>query len=266
MRRKHNKRRNNKLHKFLVIGIFALLFVMASGYAILTQDLFVKGNASIVPMGSEYILSIQENNMNQYGLYYDSDSLEHYYAGKNNIQNYITFADKNWRIISFSDEGIKIMLEYSLSTNNNWHSSRLLATTWPKSTALTTLSTWYTNNLNNYSKYIVQNPSWEAGTVSSNKLNIVSTSSKYSSSPIGLISSPEFNRSISGSSWVTGSSNQWTMNKVYLSAKAVYINASGKLSSASLTTKYCARPVVVLKNDIHILGNGSQTDPFRIVG
>lgn len=266
MRKKHNKRKSNKNKKLIIIVSSVLLLFMASGYALLTQNLFVKGNASIVPPGMEYILSIQGENMNQYGLFYDSSTEEHYYTGKNNIQNYITFADKNWRIISFSDEGIKIMLDYSLSTNSNWHSSRSLTATWTKSAILTTLNTWYKNNLSGYSEYIVQNPSWEVGTVSSNKLNIVSRSSKYSSSSIGLITSPEFNRSISGSSWVTGSSNQWTMNKVYLSSKAVYINTSGKLSSASLTTKYRTRPVIILKNDVHILGSGTQNDPFRIVG
>ena len=94
----------------------------------------------------------------------ESDKI-YFYRGNVN-DNYFSFAGKTWRILRLNSDGtIRLVLDGSAGTSR--YQSRNVPTTrtidgaisllnWENSTVYSTLNTWYTNNLNSYNDYIIQ--------------------------------------------------------------------------------------------------------------
>lgn len=128
---------------------------------------------------NEYKGEIQEGiqyttpaNANDSGLYSitnpNTGNSESLYFFRGNVQdNYVSFAGKTWRILRINGDGsVRLILDGSIGTSRyqstNVPSTRTIdkaieLLTWENSTVYSTLQTWYTNNLNSYNDYILQN-------------------------------------------------------------------------------------------------------------
>ncbi len=119
-RLRHRSRRRNKQRKVIIISICSLLLIMTVGYAAMQTNLEIKAKGNVIKKataGSDLVDKAGVVTSGD-GLYMDGYEENVYTYRGGNPNNYVTFNDEEWRIISAntSDNTIKIMrneiLEY----------------------------------------------------------------------------------------------------------------------------------------------------------
>ena len=111
--RRHRNRRRNKQRKIIIISICSILLFMTAGYAAMNTNLEinVKGNVIKKITGGEQLLETVNIITNGDGLYKDTYEENIYTYRGENPNNYVTFNNELWRIISVNtrDNTIKII-------------------------------------------------------------------------------------------------------------------------------------------------------------
>ena len=210
--------------------------------------------------------------------------------------NYITFNNEMWRIISINVDGsIKIMRNESLSdivfdssNSNNWDRPADIKKY---------LNGEYLNSIT-VNKDVIIPKSWSIGEVTSNDLAThISEENKVQSTSanVGLITASEYIRANSNieqcgttntnntnkttcltTNWmykiVPTNKHMWTLTP-YTNDNSVYeidntTNNAGNLGGLIVTSNYDvnAAPVLILSSDITLTGTGTSSDPYKIGG
>ena len=133
-RLRHRNRKRNKQRKILVISICSILLFMTAGYATMNTNLEInaKGNVVKKNTGGEQLLEMVDIVTTGDGLYKDSYEENVYTYRGATPNNYVTFNNELWRIISVntSDNTIKIIRNavlsdrvFDTSSNGRYNSS-----------------------------------------------------------------------------------------------------------------------------------------------
>ena len=224
------------------------------------------------------------------GLYKDEYEDRYFYRGKN-PNNYITFNNETWRIVSIESDGtIKIIRNESIG-DRVWDSSN--SNNWVRPSSLNTYlnGTYLTSTLNSAAQSQIVAKDWSIGPVTwaNNDLKgqINDENSQKWNGKVALITMSEYIRSNNNQSncktllqnqnnpsdctnttWMFNNDYWWTLSShVDNSSRvfAIYPSGYGPNSHGAMNTTTAIRPSVYLSSDIKITGgNGSSSSPYQI--
>ncbi len=158
------KRNRNKRRKFIILGMVCILCVMSAGYAAFQTNLNISVKGNIKDYNAAWQLKKNVVDSGD-GLYKDNYEEDRYVYKGGNPDNYITFNNELWRIISVeSDDTLKIMKKDSIgnfgfdypSNQNNWSNPVSLNSY---------LNNSYYSSLSEISKNLIQTHEWNIGFV-----------------------------------------------------------------------------------------------------
>ena len=106
MRRRITRIQRKKQRKLIIITSLSLLFVLTTGYAAFQTNLNITAKGNItdkehIIMGGLKVYTTREND----GLYKDMYEEGKYIYKGGNPNNYITFNNEMWRILSIENNG-----------------------------------------------------------------------------------------------------------------------------------------------------------------
>ena len=225
--------------------------------------------------------------------------------------NYVSFGGNLWRILQIDEDGnLRLILNTSIGSSQYNTTSTISSDDeietilgYANSSAKTTLDTWYTSNLSDYSEYIVDskfcnNFTYETKTSSGasndvyyfqSYLNVGVDAALYSPSltcptsstftnKIGLISAEEVvlaggaYRKDNTSYFLYSSSAFWTLSPGYADSNqnnggVFFVDSTGALTDWSrslLTASYALRPVITINGNLDMVGDGTVSNPYRL--
>lgn len=233
--------------------------------------------------------------VNDEGLILDVDDNGNTFYFRGNVKNnYVEFAGKLWRIVRINGNGtIKLVLNSGIGNsviyNAELTNDRLdKLKKYSETKVMNLLNEWYDNNLKEYDKYIVQskyciNTNFEGENLANYfRINISNIPTfnclgTKNNSKIGLLTVDEiiyagatinepnqyyylYNTDIQ-SSW-------WTLSPAKDSVEGLYyyeISADGKINSTSTgESSRIIRPVINLKKNVEMVGNGTEDNPYKL--
>ena len=203
----------------------------------------------------------------QDGLYYlkrNNEENTFYFRGTN-VNNNITFANKEWKIVRINKDGsIKLLLNDSIgtSTYNNID---------------TTLNTWYNSNIkgSDYEKYVVQDNycndttlSYKRVTSNKPKLKCNNTTKKN----IGILSVDEvmlsnaIYNSTTKTSYLDSSINTYTLTPAQTNNDVFSFGGTKQISIVNKTDTLGIRPTITITKDANLSGEGSTSNKYKVTG
>ena len=228
------------------------------------------------------------------GLYADEyENGKYTYKGAN-PNNYITFNDEMWRIISVENDGtIKIMRNESIG-NQIWHSENI--NDWETSDIKTYLNGEYLSSITTNQDKIVSH-TWSIGAVTYDNSDLAGqiadeNNTQSQSASIGMITASEYlrantnkeqceNMNINNTNITTCKTTNWMFSIVpsndYLwtiSPRASYgtgvfcvvgdSSSAGRLVSHNAINSVGVSPALYLSSDITLSGTGESSNPYVI--
>lgn len=254
----------------LLLSFSFFILFLSSSYAILSENLQVKGVATVSysgPKGGDYIIDsvgegvggLQDSENGDGSLIFNGTTSEA-------VTNFIRIPNDTvlWRVVSIdADKNLKIVRNFDSSLSSVYGNSN-----WASSTILQSLNNFYQQNLSGISDLIVQNPTWQLSIAKNSDPTVVTFTGTYTSSPIGLLrndeiaASGEVANNGNATSWVN-MGNCWTMT--IISNKKAWMSQAGKFSNANLSSSANYRPVIYLKSSVLFSsGTGTESDPFIV--
>ena len=229
----------------------------------------------------------EEAATNDEGLISDLDDygVTYYFRG-NVTNNYFNFAEKRWRIVRINgDNTIRLILDEQVSTMEQFAGEEGEY----NSVAISkSLDEWYNSNLSNYDKYIVENKFCYDYNLSTDKTVynaytrvVVSNTPSFNcegkviSKNIGLLSVDEaiyaglmVNRSNTSNYLYNSGLNEWwtiTPSTNEYGFNIFIVKNDGAITSVNSRNVKSLRPVINLSSYIHIEGNGTKENPYKII-
>ena len=227
------------------------------------------------------------------GLYEDTYEEGRYiYKGKN-VNNYITFNNEVWRIVSIEpDKTIKIMRNASIG-DIAWDEGggTYGSNNWARPADLNTYlnGSYLTGTLNATAQSQIVPKDWSIGSVTydnndladqindekatkwSGKVALVTASeyirSNSNQSSCGTHSLNQSNyRSCKNTTWMFNNTNWWTLSPVAGSPNGVFsVRSGGFFNNLGANDTYAVRPAVYLSSSVQIIGgNGSSSSPYTL--
>ncbi len=194
--------------------------------------------------------TVQDDLDNVDGLYFDEFTEEYYFKG-NVTNNYVSYAGRMWRIVSFHNKKIKLISQSVLEEAGS--KSYMDTLTYLEHTFYQDLSP------RNY----VLKDEYRTGNVSSIgsvDQMIAAESTSMTKRYVGLLSVSEYQRATGLSGNFMGQGTSWLLTRKNLSTG--YYLSSGQIIETSLTAPYTIRPVIVLNETMVYSGNGTLDDPY----
>lgn len=198
---------------------------------------------------------------NNSGLYKIDNN--YYYKGKV-TDNYLYYSARLWRIISFNDNGIKLITEDTQtsmvwSTENNYKNSYIY--NWLNITDKEH-SGIFINSLNNYKNYLIKH-SWCTDIVTKDNQTCNDTLNNY----VGLISIEEYLKAGGIESYLNNNNYFWTINAS--ENNIWYIFDKGGINDETNDDtgyhSYGVRPSIVLDVNTPLYkGDGTKDNPYII--
>ena len=187
----------------------------------------------------------------------------YYYKGKV-TDNYLYYSARLWRIISFNDNGIKLITEDTQtsmvwSTENNYKNSYIY--NWLNITDKEH-SGIFLNSLNNYKNYLIKH-SWCTDIVTKDNQTCNDTLNDY----VGLISIEEYLKAGGIESYLNNNNYFWTINAS--ENNVWYIFDKGGINDGTNDDtgyhSYGVRPSIVLDINTPLYkGDGTKDNPYII--
>ena len=221
------------------------------------------------------------------GLYADEyESGKYIYKGAN-PNNYITFNNETWRILSIEADGrIKIVRD-ELLPSRKWDSTN--SNNWDRPSDIKTyLNGEYLESITVNKDKIVPS-TWSIGgvTIGNNDLagQIASENGTQSQeASIGLITASEYLRANTNkeecgnfslnndnystcktTNWLFKNDYYWTISPYFSASYLVfYVDNDGDLNCDDSTYPYAVLPAITLSSDINLSGSGTAGDSYRI--
>ena len=256
-----------------------------------------KGNSSVTPPTPTTItpddlkeLVVTEGD----GLYVDEyESGKYTYKGVN-PNNYITFNNETWRIISIDSNGsIKIMRNESIGSQV-WDAGD--SNVWETSDIKTYLNGEYLSSITTNQDKILSH-TWSIGKVTGDNSDLVGqiadeNGTQSQSASVGMITVSEYlrantnteecgNLSINNTNNATCKTTNWMYNIVpsggylwtispfasisyYVFIVSGYASGAGRLNISSANSSRGVSPALYLSSDITLMGDGSEGNPYVI--
>ncbi len=204
----------------------------------------------------------------QDGLYYlkRNDDQDTFYFRGTNVNNNITFANKEWKIVRINKDGsIKLVLNDSIGTSTYTNID-------------TTLNTWYNSNIKtaDYEKYVVQDNYCNDTTlaykrvVTNNKPKLTCTSTTKKS--IGILSVDEVMlsnatyNSTTKTSYLDSSTTTYTLTPAQTNNDVFAFGGTKQISIVNKTNTLGIRPTITITKDAVLSGEGSTSNKYTITG
>ena len=195
MRRRKMKRQK----QIIIISSLCLLLCLCVGYAAFNTQISLKAKGNIKKVTAASKLRKLANAKSGDGLFADSDENGRYIFKGADPNNYITFNDEEWRIISVEyDDTIKIVRNASLEEKLPWDTENNLD--WSKSSLSKYLNETYVNSLVDFDSVVSHNFSVGAFTLTGDYSDvtlsdqIINENANYWSGKVGLLSVSEYLR------------------------------------------------------------------------
>jgi len=222
------------------------------------------------------------------GLYADEYEAGRYVYKGANPNNYITFNNEIWRIISVEKDGtLKIMKKDSIVTMS-WDTSD--SNNWARPATLNTyLNTEYYNSLSSEAQALIQTHSWGIGAITWNNKDLAaqiqSENGTTWSGNIGLMSASDAIRANTNTDQcgnlklnysnqstckttnyiVPTSGYLWTISPSASFTTSVFaVYSSSFVADNSALDDYGVLPALYLTPNITLEGEGTETDPYTI--
>ena len=225
------------------------------------------------------------------GLYKDEYEEGRYFYKGVNVNNYITFNNEVWRIVSIEpDKAIKIMRNASIG-DRAWDSSN--SNNWARPASLNTYlnGSYLTETLNATAQSQIVPKDWSIGAVTYDNNDLADQINDEKSTTwngkVALVTVSEYLRSNSNqsscgtfskindnystcqnSSWMYINDYWWTLSpRAGYSSFVFTVSSYGNVyaSSGASTTNYAVRPAVYLSSSVQITGgNGSSSSPYTL--
>ena len=239
-------------------------------------------------IGGDAILNNEEIVTNGDGLYKDEYEDRYFYRGKN-VNNYITFNNETWRIISIeSDKTIKIIKQESIG-DIAWDSSS--SNNWAKPATLNTYlnGSYLTSTLNSTAQNQIVAKNFGIGVVNINDTNLANSIKDENESiwngKVALITASEYIRTNSdqnncgtpkqlwedtngqcrNTTWTVINDEWWTLSPNDADIIFVVTTFGNLFNDYSQYSTDAVRPVVYLSSDVKITGgDGSQNNPYAL--
>ncbi len=178
-----------------------------------------------------------------------------YYKGIN-VDNYVYYSGRTFRIIDISD-GIR-MIDDETNTNIVWS----VESNYEKSYIHEWLNS-YLKTLKDYDLYLKEND-WCNKSVDIENYDCTNTINDY----VGLLSTEDYLQAGGKNSYLNNKTYYWTINQDN-EGKVFYVNNEGSINNISkkdeMYFSYGIRPVITLKEDVSVIaGDGSVDKPFII--
>ena len=228
------------------------------------------------------------------GLEKDQYECRYFFTGKN-PNNYVTFNEEKWQIISVECDGtIKIMRKAKLSATREWDTGGGTngLNDWNRPADLNTFlnNTYLKNRLDAISQSQIVSKDWGIGVVTWQNDDLVNqindeNSNKWSGK-VALITVSEYIRSNSNKSscgtfasynknyssclnttWMYNSNIfMWTLSPYNgVSSSVLNVYSNGSVAGLNANSARAIRPTVYLSSKIKITdGTGTSTDPYQI--
>ena len=228
------------------------------------------------------------------GIYKDLyESGRYIYKGAN-PNNYITFNNEQWRIISLEKDGTMKIMRVASIGDRTYDSSN--SNDWATSDLKTYLNGTYYNGLSNAAKSQIVEHDFAAGAgYWNNSINEISDltdqvnaeNEQLVKQKVGLATATEYLRSNSNTNfcrtiainnqyagtcrsttWMFNSADWWTMSaSASDTRRAFYVDSNGYLSGYSgsvVDNSYGVRPAVYLSSSVKLSGSGTSSNPYTI--
>ena len=221
------------------------------------------------------------------GLEKDPYECRYFFTGAT-PNNYITFNNETWRIVSVECDGTIKIMRNETTGNLKWDSSN--SNNWARPATLNTYlnETYLTSNLNNTAQSQIVAKDFSIGPVTYDNNDLADqindeNSSKWNGK-VALVTVSEYIRSNSNKSscgtfslnsdnsstcnntnWMYYSKDYWWTLSPHsgTSYPAFTVSYGGFVYSRSVSSSYGFRPAVYLSSDIQITGgNGSSSNPY----
>ena len=221
------------------------------------------------------------------GLYADEYEEGRYIYKGVNPNNYITFNNETWRILSIDSSGrIKIVRD-ELLPSRKWDSTN--SNQWDKPSEIKTyLNGEYLDSITVNKEKIVPS-TWSIGAVTYDNNDLAGqiadeNGTQSQESSVGLITASEYlrantNKELCGSNmlnndnystckttnWLFKGTNYWTISpRLSISNNVFSVDDYGLLLPRGVTLTYAVLPAITLSSDINLSGSGTAGDSYRI--
>lgn len=252
---KKSKRKLRKVEKiFLLVNIFVILGII--GFYAYRTYYYYKLSHTVLEnvLLKDKITSLDKIAFKDDGLY-EKDG--YFYFKGEDVDNYIYFSGRLFRIIDIDQKGIRIIEDETPSNlvwsiDGNFEDS--LVKKWLDD---------YLNTINDKDLFLEEN-TWCNESVTIDNYNCQNTIDSY----VGLLSTKDYLNAGGKSSYLNNETFFWTIN-TDSDGKVFYINDEGSINNLSKDDdnyfSYGIRPVITLKGDVILSsGEGTENDPYVI--
>ena len=226
-----------------------------------------------------------------------------YYFRGNVENNYISFAGFTWRIVRINEDGtIRIIMQDGINNNTSYQfnssSNNYTYMYYTNSNIKGVLENWYDVNIGNYNSYaskimigeyfceqakVTSSSNWTFGNASMEVYSSYQPNFKCTTdgnnkgivnASIGLLSYDEL---VYAGGYLAQPNSLYYLydNAYYLtmsptgfdgtSAVDWIVNYTGRISNSSVQNYSRLRPVMILKTDIQVIGNGTSSNPYVVI-
>lgn len=260
--------------QLVVIILFLIIFVvglnMKESYSekevidekVFLYDQLLKNNTII----EEEITKDKSINysIDDVGLYKENN----YYFFRGNVENnYIKINDEMWRIVAIlENKNIRIIKEDGINSNQLYkYNDDYSNYSYSYSVIYNELDTWYKDNLIDYDEYITEE---EYCVEYENGCLLIDTMKIGLLNEMDVIYAGGYRNSINDSFYLQNDNNWWIIAKEYDdfigSAFSGYVNNLGSIEMGFVDEEMTIRPVIHLKGDSSIIGEGTIDSPYEI--
>ena len=286
------RRKRRKQRKIIIITSLSLLFILTCGYAAFQTNLNITAKGNIVQ--KEITIDDLKNKVvtSGDGLYIDAYEVNRdIYKGRN-PDNYILLNDELWRIVAIESDGtLKVKRDEGLG-NRTWDASTTLGSNnWGRPSDINNyLNNQYYISLSDDTKSLITKHDFNIGPVilqnEDLRAQIQSENSVTWNGNVGLISLSDFLRANSNveicgnyklhfdnnsvckeTNWLVPNSSEWTISPYKNDVSIIYRIGSGGNPGYSHTVYSDANvaPIVYIRSDITLKGEGTKEEPYIIV-
>ena len=254
----------------------------------LTYEQYKDPNAPI-PSGETTLIGGQEVDIvsGGYGLYADEyESGRYIYKGAN-PNNYITFNNETWRILSIEGDGRIKIVRNELLPSSQWDS--IDSNQWDRPSEIKTyLNGEYLESITVNKEKIVPS-TWSIGKVTSGNDDLAGqiaseNETQSQEASVGLITASEYlrantNTELCGNfsliisnystckttNWLSKGTMYWTISPDSGDSNYVFrVDTNGSVSDGRAYNSRPVLPAITLSSDISLSGSGEAGDPYRI--
>ena len=227
-----------------------------------------------------------------------------YYFRGNVENNYISFAGFTWRIVRINEDGtIRIIMQDGINNNTSYQfnssSNNYTYMYYTNSEVKSMLESWYQENIgnkNNLASRVVTgnyyceqakiryDDSYTSGNATMTAYDKYTPNFKCESdgngkgvvnASVGLLSYDEV--VYAGGYYAQNNSNYylnnpaiywWTMSPSgsnYGYSYEWFINPNSSIQTNGVDNTYCIRPVINIKSDVQVIGNGTSSNPYVVI-